>query len=201
MSLWTNSDAANGAPKFAGVAGANTAITGSQMFGNTQIGAFSTGLRETTGIFGVDTTEQTVSATSNTHPQHAGWVLVTRGTGPIISITANTGAANNLGSGYITLTGGGVGANQANILVTVDANNRIQNTAFTINDGGNYLIAPTLSGSFGNAAFTFTLGGRAGRSQTETLVAMGSLGNVNATGIASAVFVADAADDAIFPDS
>ena len=57
MSLWTNSDAANGAPIFPGVAGANTAITGSQMFGNTQIGAFSTGLRETTGIFGVDTTE------------------------------------------------------------------------------------------------------------------------------------------------
>ena len=131
MSLWTNSDAANGAPIFPGVAGANTAITGSQMFGNTQIGAFSTGLRETTGIFGVDTTEQTVSATSNTHPQHAGWVLVTRGTGPIVSITANTGAAN-ASSGYLTFTGGGVGANQANVLVTVDANNRIQNT--NIND-------------------------------------------------------------------
>jgi hypothetical protein len=205
MSLWTNSDAANGAPKFAGVAGANTAITGSQMFGNTQIGAFSTGLRETTGIFGVDTTEQTVSATSNTHPQHAGWVLVTRGTGPIVSITANTGAAN-ASSGYLTFTGGGVGANQANVLVTVDANNRIQNTSFTINDGGNYLIPPVgvLANGLGasNAVFTFTLGGRAGRSQTETLVAMGSLGNVNATGIASAVFVADtAADNAIFPNS
>ena len=200
MSLWTNSDAANGAPIFPGVAGANTAITGSQMFGNTQIGAFSTGLRETTGIFGVDTTEQTVSATSNTHPQHAGWVLVTRGTGPIVSITANTGAAN-ASSGYLTFTGGGVGANQANVLVTVDANNRIQNTSFTIGDGGNYLISPVGVLAHSNAVFTFTLGGRAGRSQTETLVAMGSLGNVNATGIASAVFVADAADDAIFPDS
>ena len=200
MSLWTNSDAANGAPIFPGVAGANTAITGSQMFGNTQIGAFSTGLRETTGIFGVDTTEQTVSATSNTHPQHAGWVLVTRGTGPIVSITANTGAANAL-SGYITFTGGGVGANQANVLVTVDANNMIQNTSFTIGDGGNYLISPVGVLAHSNAVFTFTLGGRAGRSQTETLVAMGSLGNVNATGIASAVFVADAVDDAIFPDS
>lgn len=200
MSLWTNSDAANGAPKFVGVGGVNTAITGSQMFGNTQIGAFNTGLRETTGIFGVDTTEQTVSMTSNTHPQHAGWVLVNRGTGPIISITANTGAAN-ASSGYLTFTGGGVGANQANVLVTVDANNRIQNTSFTIGDGGNYLVSPVGVLAHSNAVFTFTLGGRAGRSQTETLVAMGSLGNVNATGIASAVFVADAADDAIFPDS
>ena len=118
MSLWTNSDAANGAPKFAGVAGANTAITGSQMFGNTQIGAFSTGLRETTGIFGVDTTEQTVSATSNTHPQHAGWVLVTRGTGPIISVTANTSSvATNT---TLTLTGGGTGAVQANVRLSVN---------------------------------------------------------------------------------
>jgi hypothetical protein len=195
MSLWTNSDSANAAPIFPGVAGVNNA-NGSQMFGNTQIAAFNTGLRETTGIFGVDTTEQTVSATSNTHPQHAGWVLVTRGTGPIISVTANTGAANNSGSGYITLTGGGTGAIQANVFVTVDANNRIQNTAFTINEqdgfiGGNYLIPPV--GAYGNAVFTFTLGGRAGRSQTETLVATGTIG-VGAV-------VADATDDAIFPDS
>jgi hypothetical protein len=195
MSLWSNSDSANAAPIFPGVAGVNNA-NGSQMFGNTQIGAFNTGLRETTGIFGVDTTEQTVSMTSNTHPQHAGWVLVTRGTGPIISITANTGAAN-ASSGYLTFTGGGVGANQANVLVTVDANNRIQNTSFTINDGGNYLIPPVgvLANGLGtsNAVFSFTLGGRAGRSQAETLVAMGTIG--------FGAVVADAADDTIFPDT
>ena len=195
MSLWSNSDSANAAPIFPGVAGVDNA-NGSQMFGNTQIAAFNTGLRETTGIFGVDVTEQTVSMSSNTHPQHAGWVLVTRGTGPIISVTANTGAANAL-SGYITFTGGGVGANQANVLVTVDANNRIQNTSFTINAGGNYLIPPVgvLANGLGasNAVFTFTLGGRAGRSQTETLVAMGTIG-VGAV-------VADAADDTIFPDT
>jgi hypothetical protein len=86
MALWTNSDAANGAPKIIGVAGVNDA-NGSVMFGNTQIAAFNTGLRETAGVFGVSTTEQTVSETSNTHPQHAGWVLVTRGTGSIISVT------------------------------------------------------------------------------------------------------------------
>ena len=195
MSLWTNSDAANGAPKFAGVAGANTAITGSQMFGNTQIGAFSTGLRETTGIFGVDTTEQTVSMSSNTHPQHAGWVLVTRGTGPIISVTANTGSVAT--NGALTLTGGGTGAVQANVYISVNATNHVINTAIQIHElngfrGGNYLTVPA-HGTAGNAVFTFTLGGRAGRSQTETLVAMSSIG-VGAV-------VADAADDRIFPDS
>jgi len=203
MALWTNSDAANGAPKIIGVAGVNNA-SGSDMYGNTQIAAFNTGLRETAGVFGVSTTEQTVSETSNTHPQHAGWVLVTRGTGPIISVTANTSAVTT--NGALTLTGGGSGATQANVYISVNAQGYVVNSAIQINPvndfiGGNYLTVPTHAAA-GNAVFTFTLGGRAGRSQTETLVAMGSLGNVNATGIASAVFVADiAADNAIFPNS
>jgi hypothetical protein len=194
MSVWSNSDSANAAPIFPGVAGVNNA-NGSQMFGNTQIGAFNTGLRETTGIFGVDTTEQTVSATSNTHPQHAGWVLVTRGTGPIISVTANTGAVTT--NGALTLTGGGTGAVQANVYISVNTQGYVVNSAIQINElsgfiGGNYLTVPA-HGTAGNAVFTFTLGGRAGRSQTETLVATGTIG-VGAV-------VADAADDAIFPDS
>jgi len=203
MALWTNSDAANGAPKIIGVAGVNS-NTGSDMYGNTQIAAFNTGLRETAGVFGVSTTEQTVSETSNTHPQHAGWVLVNRGTGPIISVTANTRAVAT--NGALTLTGGGTGAVQANVYISVNTHGHVINSAIQINEvngfiGGNYLTVPTHAVA-GNAVFTFTLGGRAGRSQTETLVAMGSLGNVNATGIASAVFVADiAADNTIFPNS
>ena len=194
MSVWSNSDSANAAPIFPGVAGVDNA-NGSQMFGNTQIAAFNTGLRETTGIFGVDVTEQTVSMSSNTHPQHAGWVLVTRGTGPIISVTANTSSvATNT---TLTLTGGGTGAVQANVRLSVNAQGYVVNSAIQIHElngfrGGNYLTVPA-HGTAGNAVFTFTLGGRAGRSQTETLVAMGTIG-VGAV-------VADAADDTIFPDS
>jgi len=194
MSLWTNSDSANAAPIFPGVAGVNNA-NGSQMFGNTQIAAFNTGLRETTGIFGVDVTEQTVSMSSNTHPQHAGWVLVTRGTGPIISVTANTSSVTTNGS--LILTGGGTGAVQANVYISVNAQGYVVNSAIQIIElngflGGNYLTVPANTGA-GNAVFTFTLGGRAGRSQTETLVATGTIG-VGAV-------VADAADDTIFPDT
>ena len=194
MSVWSNSDSANAAPIFPGVAGVDNA-NGSQMFGNTQIAAFNTGLRETTGIFGVDVTEQTVSMSSNTHPQHAGWVLVTRGTGPIISVTANTSSvATNT---TLTLTGGGTGAVQANVYISVNAQGYVVNSAIQIHElngfvGGNYLTVPA-HGTAGNAVFTFTLGGRAGRSQTETLVAMGTIG-VGAV-------VADAADDTIFPDT
>ena len=194
MSVWSNSDSANAAPIFPGVAGVDNA-NGSQMFGSTQIAAFNTGLRETTGIFGVDVTEQTVSMSSNTHPQHAGWVLVTRGTGPIISVTANTSSvATNT---TLTLTGGGTGAVQANVYISVNAQGYVVNSAIQIHEvdgfvGGNYLTVPAHA-SLGNAVFTFTLGGRAGRSQTETLVAMGTIG-VGAV-------VADAADDTIFPDT
>ena len=194
MSVWSNSDSANAAPIFPGVAGVDNA-NGSQMFGSTQIAAFNTGLRETTGIFGVDTTEQTVSMSSNTHPQHAGWVLVTRGTGPIISVTANTSSvATNT---TLTLTGGGTGAVHANVYVSVNAQGYVVNSALQIHEvdgfvGGNYLTVPAHA-TAGNARFTFTLGGRAGRSQTETLVATGTIG-VGAV-------VADAADDTIFPDT
>jgi len=194
MSLWSNSDSANAAPIFPGVAGVDNA-NGSQMFGNTQIAAFNTGLRETTGIFGVDVTEQTVAMSSNTHPQHAGWVLVTRGTGSIISVTANTSSvATNT---TLTLTGGGTGAVQANVYVSVNAQGYVVNSAIQIHElngflGGNYLTVPA-HGTAGNARFTFTLGGRAGRSQAETLVATGTIG-VGAV-------VADAADDTIFPDT
>jgi len=194
MSVWSNSDSANAAPIFPGVAGVDNA-NGSQMFGNTQIAAFNTGLRETTGIFGVDVTEQTVAMSSNTYPQHAGWVLVTRGTGPIISVTANTSSvATNT---TLTLTGGGTGAVQANVYVSVNAQGYVVNSAIQIHElngflGGNYLTVPA-HGTAGNARFTFTLGGRAGRSQAETLVATGTIG-VGAV-------VADAADDTIFPDT
>jgi hypothetical protein len=50
-----------------------------------------------------------------------------------------------------------------------------------------YTGTPTAN-TFGNTAFTFTMGGRNGRTTFETLVAMGSM-----TG--------DASDDAIAPDA
>jgi hypothetical protein len=191
MSLWTKSDASNGAPKHPGVAAVGNA-SGATLFGNTQIAAFNTDVRQAVGIFGVDTVEQGVAQTSNTKPQHSGWVLVRQGTGPIVSITANTGSVAS--NGYLTFTGGGTGAVQANASVVVNAANYIVRVDINQADGfigGNYLVPPTI-GQVGNAAFTITLGGRAGRRQTETLVATGTIGTAG---------TADAADDAIFPDA
>ena len=191
MSLWTQSDAAAGAPKHPGVAAVGNA-SGSSLFGNTQIAAFNTNVREAVGIFGVDTTEQGVSATSNTHPQHSGWVLVTQGTGPVTSVTAN--ASSVATNTFLTFTGGGTGAIQANASVVVNANNYIVRVVLNEANGfigGSYLVAPTI-GQVGNATFTITMGGRTGRRSVETLVATGTIG---------AAGTSDAADDAIFPDA
>lgn len=189
MSLWTKSDAAAGAPKFPGVSvGISAGANGSTMFGNTQIGAFQTdgNHKIATGVFGVDTTEQGVSASGNTHAQHAGWVLVNRGTGPVLTITANTGAVAT--NGWLTFTGT-TGSTSANAWVFCNTAGYIQNV--TVYGGGNYLRAPAIT-QVGNATLTITMGGRAGRVQTETLVAMGTIGTVG---------TADAADDATFADS
>jgi len=89
----------------------------------------------------------------------------------------------------LTFTNGGTGNTSANALVSVNTAGYIQSV--TVNSGGNYLRAPAIT-QVGNASFTITMGGRAGRRQVETLVATGTIG---ASG------TADAADDAIFPDA
>ena len=190
MSLWTKSDASAGAPKHPGVAAVGNA-SGSSLFGNTQIAAFNTDVKNTVGIFGVDTTEQTVSASSNTHPQHAGWVLVKKGTGPIATISANANSYSPDGNVYLTFTNGGTGTTAANAQIITNGAKAI--TGITLNSGGNYSEAPvvgTVANS--NVAITITMGGRAGRVQTETLVATGTIGTAG---------TADASDDAIFPDA
>lgn len=183
MALWTNADGSAGAPKghSDGFAATGVATTGSTLISNTQISAFTT--NQAVGMFGVDSTEQSVSASKVVHPQHAGWVLVKQGTGPVVSISANTGAYG--ANGYVTFTGGGTSNTAANATISVNGNGSIN--SITINSGGKYLTTPTARPASGNAAFTVTMGGRANRSMTETIVAMGSMTGDD--------------EDVIFPDS
>lgn len=196
MSLWSKSDSSNAAPKFSGVStGIAASATGAALYGNTQIGAFQTGYKGTVGIFGVDTTEQGVSASSNTHPQHAGWVAVTKGTGPIATITANANSYSPdsiSGTVYLTFSGGGTGTTAANAQIVANATTGLI-TGIQLNSGGNYERAPVVGAvANSNVAITIVMGGRAGRTQTETLVAMGTIGTQG---------VVDGTDDAIFPDA
>jgi hypothetical protein len=192
MSLWGNVDASNNAPNFSGLTGYDTSTTGeslansqpSSVFGNTYISATRTNVEF--GVFGIDTTEQALVPDGK--PTHAGWVARTKGAGPVVSVSANTdavGPAASAASYTLTLTGGGVNNTGAVVIVTTAATGRI--TTISVTNGGLYTGTPTAN-TFGNTAFSFTMGGRNGRTTFETLVAMGSM-----TG--------DASDDAIAPDA
>ncbi len=187
MSLWGNVDASNNAPNFSGLTGYDTSTTGeslansqpSSVFGNTYISATRTDVGF--GVFGIDTTEQGLITDGKV--SHAGWVARTAGAGPIVSVSANAGAVGV--NATMTITGGGVNNTPATVVVSTNAAGWI--TSVTVSNGGLYTSTPTIN-AMSNAVFTVTMGGRAGRVQYETLVAMGSM-----TG--------DASDDAIAPDA
>lgn len=144
-------------------------------------------------VAGVSPTEITTAASLPQHPAHAGWVSLKVGTGPISAISVSGGTGINA-SGYLTITDASVWnrgtlanvsfttANSQNTLQTYSSNSA-WNTygTFTIVSGGSgysNASAITIRTNGANTSlgtFTITLGGRAGRVQTETLVAMGSM--------------------------
>lgn len=186
MSLWGNLDAANNAPKQAAMTGyggstGSVSSNGQIYYSNTQINAFIT--NNALGIFGIDTAEQAAATAALGVPQHAGWVARKVGMGPIVSVTANNGAVGS--NATMTISGGnGIGATTGNtpgsVRVSVNSTNHI--VSVSVLNGGLYANTPTLN-AMSNAVFTLTMGGRANRVQTETLVAMGSMtgdgGNVH----------------------
>ena len=182
MSLWGNLDAANNVPKRGGTTGygGNTPqVTGNTQvyYSNTRNGAFITG--SAIGVFGVDAQEQiNAEASANTLlgvPQHAGWVIRKTGMGPIVAISANAGSVG--ANSFITFSQGngrdGSGNTAANAQISVNTAGYI--TAVTLNSGGLYANTPIATANSGNASFTITMGGRANRVTTETIVAMGSM--------------------------
>ena len=178
MSLWGNLDAANNAPKQSDMTGyggttGSVSSNGQTYYANTQINA--TVQNAALGIFGVNTNEQTNATAAQGVPQHAGWIARKVGMGPIVSVTANNGAVG--ANATLTLSGGnGIGATTGNtpatVVVSVNATNHIVSVGVV--NGGLYANTP-VANTMSNAVFTITMGGRANRVQTETLVAMGSM--------------------------
>jgi hypothetical protein len=198
MSLWGNLDASNNAPNFSGLTGYDTSTTGesiansqpSSVFGNTYISATRTGVEF--GVFGVDTVEANsqLSTGDGRYVTHAGWVARTKGAGPIASVTSNTDAVGPAASACtytLILSGGGTNNTSAQVSVTTAATGKI--STISVTNSGLYTGTPTTN-TFGNTAFTITMGGRNGRVTQETLVAMGSIYGD-----------ATASDDANYPDS
>jgi len=187
MPLWKNIDyvTSNGKPLFANTtnASSNSVINGTKANTNKYYGV----------VAGVSTTELDGSQGAANHPQHAGWVSLKVGTGPIKAISVSGGTGINA-AGYLTITDGsvlgqGTGANIS--FTTANSQNSLQSysTNSTLNTFGTFTIVNGGSG-FSNTStitvrtnganttlgtFTIELGGRGGRYQAETLVAMGSI--------------------------
>lgn len=124
----------------------------------------------TADVLGIDVAE----TDANTGIVHAGWVKVTTGTGPVVSIEitgAGTGYAN--GDAIVAANTNGDGFTGE---VATDGSGVI--TSVTITTGGLYSAAPDLTiDTVGGTAGTLvaTVAGRAGRVHQETLVAMSSI--------------------------
>lgn len=186
MALWGSKDEANNAPKYTVAGGLGVSANGQTLYQNVSVSVYVT--NTAIGVFGVDTTEQGVAA--NPKGGHAGWVLRKAGTGPVASISANTGSYSPDGNVYITFTGGGTSNVTANAQVFTNSVSKLI-TNVVVNTGGEYTLTPTATATNANAIFTVTMSGRANRVQLETLVAMGSMGADGSSGN----------DDAIFADS
>lgn len=184
MSLWKSQDAASNAPVYTVASGYGISANGFTLYENANLAQYSG-----TGVYGVDTTEAGITTGDGKKVAHAGWNLARRGTGGVLTITANTGAYSNLGNVFLTFTGGGVGNTTANARVFINATSNAITTV-TVNVAGSYTTTPSITpitGASGAATFTVTMGGRANRVSYETLVAMGSM-----TGDS---------DDTYFPDT
>lgn len=187
MSLWGNLDNATGnqKPVFANTSNAysNSTINGTVANTDTYYGS----------VMGVSSGEMANTATKPQNPQHAGWVSVKYGTGPITGISVSGGTGINA-AGYLLITdisAHGQGADANISFTTANAQNALQSFSsnaqlntygtFTVVNGGSgfsnasALTVTTNGANIALGTFTVTLGGRAGRIKTETLVAMGSI--------------------------
>jgi len=176
------------------------------MFNNATPGAFISG--QAVGIFGVSETEMAnnVANHSKERPAHAGWVVRRAGTGPVISIqfgnsVVTSGYANTDTLTFVSPEAGGNGAatiqtSPAGVVTGVTITNKGFGFTLTTLNGANVVY----TGSGTGMQWAATVGGRAGRVQTETLVAMSSLGAQ--TGVSAPALVNDAAggtDDPYYP--
>lgn len=195
MPQWSSSNNnANGAPTWNmrnGISGSNPVsntqvANGYILYGNSTVGTWAP--KMAVGVFGVDDRQASATPAAT----HAGWVLVKRGTGPVATITPVLAGANYVNGNIVTVSNG-----VTNAVGTIITNNtgNVSSVAFSSqSNGGSGFVNTThsvvaISNSSGGttsngqgATFSITLGGRAGRVNMETLIAMGSIANGGLTG-------------------
>lgn len=193
MALWGATDNSANAPKWTVLSGLGSSANGFTAYQNTTTSAFVNNLQ--LGIEGVNTVEVANTLLSNGagfgKAAHTGWNLRKQGTGYVSSVTISSGGQGYNTNGFIAFTGGGgISGSNANASFTIAnslnaqqsfSSNALQNTIVTVtlnSPGSNYTSAPTATAPGSNitaATFTVTMGGRVGRVQFETLVALNNV--------------------------
>lgn len=187
MPLWGNRDLATGnqKPLFANTTNAWSSSTINGAKANTS--------KYYGNMYGMSATEATNPYTGHISA-HAGWVSQKIGTGPIASISILTPGQGLNASGFLLITDGsplgqGTGANiaytianTANTLQASSSNAQLNGIAtLTIVNGGSgfsnasWLTVKPTGTNIALPTFSITLGGRGGRVNYETIVAMGSI--------------------------
>jgi hypothetical protein len=161
MSLWGKIDQANNAPKYKILD--NSPNTGIQLYGTT--------------VVGLDDGE--AAATGNL--ASPGWTRIQRGKGPVATITITAGGTGYSNTDTVKVSGG---TTNAAATLTTNGTGGISTVTIT-NAGGGFVNNSTSTLAIANstggasagsgATLTFTLGGRANRVQTETLVCLSSM--------------------------
>lgn len=176
MSMWGNQNQANNAPLGEVTSSPKVKATGEATFANTTPNAFLDGA--IVGTYGVTA----ANAANIENATSVGWITETVFTGPMTALAVANGGTGYSNTDQVAITAlGTTTANAATI--TTNANGTI--TAVTLvanvtvgaaNDITYAVQTANGTASAGTGAtFTPTLGGRAGRRQYETIVAMSSM--------------------------
>lgn len=194
---------------FGNTSGGSRANVDVAMFNNTTPGVFIPG--QAVGVFGVSPTEMSnnITNSSKERPAHAGWSIRKAGTGPVVGVSISGTPVGYNNNDILTVTSAQSGGNST---INFSTNSTGGSLTFTITTPGAGFTNSTINSSMslmsitnstggtaaGNSSvtnITVTVGGRAGRVMTETLVAFGSLG-VNSTTSTGVVGNIDTVTDA-----
>ena len=181
MVMWTKNDNANGVPSFAPALIKQKANTANRT------NMYANNLGASTGIFAADSTEVRV----RDGIASPGWQLRKVGKGQIRGITVTAPGTGYSNTGVVTV----VATEGANAVGSVVTNGAGAIQSVNITTTGGYFVSKTptvvisgMANTATGATLLASVGGKAGRVQIETLVAMS-----NITG--------DGADDTVLPDA
>jgi hypothetical protein len=157
MALWSNSEAATSAPKYAPAGGLGVSANGQQLYANTTADVFVTG--QTIGVFGVTPSEKigtgnvssfTIVASGDSATDIPTVTVTGANTTPatatvnvkVVSVSINAGGTGYAVGNTFTVTGG-TGTSAVVTATTVAANGAI--TGLSITTAGRYSAVPVLT--------------------------------------------------------